>query len=62
MLAGWLADSVQEYADALIEVLTLHRSAPTKLVEIAGAARRSVTRFSDEEFSSAFRAAVARVL
>lgn len=46
---GWLADTPQEYAEALQAALS-----SSNLLGIAVAARKSVARFSDEEFSRGF--------
>ncbi len=59
---GWLADTKEEYAAAIVEVLTAHEKQPQKIAAVVLAARQSVTRFSDDEFSLLFKAAFTPLL
>lgn len=52
---GFLADSEDGYAAAMENILAL---APSARLEIRRNARRSVERFSDQEFEASFLAAV----
>ncbi len=54
---GWLADTPVEYAEAMAAALSSH-----SLNAITAAARKSVTRFSDEEFSAGFLRAMGPVV
>jgi alpha-1,2-mannosyltransferase len=55
---GWLAASAEEYADCMAEILDMATSKPRRLEAIVKAARASVARFSDKEFSKSFLGAV----
>ncbi len=57
--AGWLADTAEEYAVAMADVLRM--PAPT-LLDITARARLSVARFSDDKFQQAFIAAMLPLL
>ena len=59
---GWLADSAEEYASAMAEVLQLQRANPGTLQAITARARASVARFSDEEFAAGFAKAMQPLL
>ncbi|CAA3028127.1 GDP-Man:Man(3) c(2)-PP-Dol alpha-1,2-mannosyltransferase-like [Olea europaea subsp. europaea] len=52
---GCLAQSVQEYADAIVKIITMPE--PERL-EMATAARRRALRFSEQRFSEDFKAAI----
>ncbi|KAL2927363.1 GDP-Man:Man(3)GlcNAc(2)-PP-Dol alpha-1 2-mannosyltransferase [Bienertia sinuspersici] len=56
---GFLAQSVDEYAEAIIEVLTMPESSR---LEIAAAARKRAARFSEEKFYENFKASVQPIL
>ncbi|KAM7380008.1 hypothetical protein PAMP_003337 [Pampus punctatissimus] len=56
---GFLADSEDSYAAAMETILTL---SPVDRLEIRRNARRSVERFSDQEFEACFLAAVESVM
>lgn len=56
---GFLAQSVDEYAEAILEVLTMPE---TKRLEMAAAARKRAGRFSEQKFYEDFKAAVRPIL
>lgn len=56
---GFLAQTVEEYADAILKIL---RMPETKRLEMAAAARRRAGRFSEQRFYEDFKAAVRPIL
>ncbi|KAF4363465.1 hypothetical protein F8388_016593 [Cannabis sativa] len=56
---GFLARSVDEYADAIINVIEMPE---TKRLEMASAARRRASRFSEQRFYEDFKAAFRPIL
>ncbi|CAA3031293.1 GDP-Man:Man(3) c(2)-PP-Dol alpha-1,2-mannosyltransferase [Olea europaea subsp. europaea] len=56
---GFLAQSVQDYADAILKIMTMPE--PERL-EMAAAARRRALRFSEQRFSEDFKAAIRPIL
>ncbi|KNA23307.1 hypothetical protein SOVF_026040 [Spinacia oleracea] len=56
---GFLAESLDEYAEAILEVLTMPE---TKRLEIAAAARKQAGRFSEQKFYEDFKASVRPIL
>ncbi|KAK2982509.1 hypothetical protein RJ640_026352 [Escallonia rubra] len=56
---GFLAQSVQEYADAILKII---RMSETERLEMAMAARRRASRFSEQRFYEDFKAAVQPIL
>ena len=56
---GFLARSVEEYADAILTVL---RMSETERLEMAAAARRRASRFSGQRFYEDFKAAIRTVM
>jgi alpha-1,2-mannosyltransferase len=56
---GFLAKSIDEYADAIIEICSMKES---KRFEMADAARRRSTKFSEQRFYDDFKAAVRPIL
>ncbi|CAK9135803.1 unnamed protein product [Ilex paraguariensis] len=56
---GFLAQNVEEYADAIVKVITMPE---TERLEMAAAARRQADRFSEQRFYEDFKASVRPVL
>lgn len=56
---GFLAQTVEEYADA---ILTILRMPETKRLDMAAAARRRAGSFSEQRFYGDFKAAVRPIL
>ncbi|KAI3914988.1 hypothetical protein MKW98_020535 [Papaver atlanticum] len=56
---GFLAQNVEEYADAILQLLEM---SDAKRLEMADAARRRSRRFSEERFYDDFKAAISPVL
>lgn len=56
---GFLAQTVEEYADAILRVL---RMPETERLKMAAAARKRASRFSEQRFYEDFKAAVRLVL
>ncbi|KAK3042889.1 hypothetical protein RJ639_001162 [Escallonia herrerae] len=56
---GFLAQSVQEYADAILKII---RMSEAERLEMATAARRRASRFSEQRFYEDFKAAVQPIL
>ncbi|XP_022854574.1 GDP-Man:Man(3)GlcNAc(2)-PP-Dol alpha-1,2-mannosyltransferase-like isoform X2 [Olea europaea var. sylvestris] len=56
---GFLAQSVQDYADAILKIMTMPE---TERLEMAAAARRRALRFSKRRFSEDFKAAIRPIL
>ncbi|KAL2526615.1 GDP-Man:Man(3)GlcNAc(2)-PP-Dol alpha-1 [Abeliophyllum distichum] len=56
---GFLAQSMQEYADAILKIIRMPE--PERL-EMAAAARRRAVRFSEQRFSEDFKAAIRPIL
>lgn len=56
---GFLAQSVTEYADAILQICKMTEN---ERLEMAGAARRRACRFSEQRFYEDFKAAVRPIL
>lgn len=56
---GFLADDVATYTDAMERILAMP---PATRLEIRRNARRSVARFSDQEFEASFLSAIESVM
>ena len=56
---GFLAQNVEEYADAILKILKMPE---TERVKMAAAARRRAGRFSEQRFYEDFKAAVRQIL
>ena len=56
---GFLAQTEEEYSEAIVEVLTMPE---TKRLEMAAAARKRAGRFSEQKFYNDFKAAVRPIL
>lgn len=56
---GFLAKTVEEYADAIIEICSMKES---ERFEMADAARRRSAKFSEQRFYDDFKAAVRPIL
>lgn len=57
--SGFLAQSLEEYADAIINILRMPAS---QRLEMAAAARKRASHFSEERFYQDFKTAVRPVL
>ncbi|KAL2336179.1 hypothetical protein Fmac_010625 [Flemingia macrophylla] len=57
--AGFLACTVEEYADAMVRIVTMSEM---ERLEMAAAARRRATRFSEQRFYDDFKAAIHPIL
>jgi hypothetical protein len=57
--AGYLCSTVEEYAAAIAEVLSMDQ---VYRLRVAGAARRRAVRFSEQRFKADFLAAVRRLV
>ena len=56
---GFLARTVDEYADAILSVI---RMPETERLKMAAAARRRAARFSEQRFYEDFKAAISPIL
>lgn len=56
---GFLAETVEEYSDAILKILRMSES---EKHEIAAAARRRASRFSEQRFYQDFRAAIRPII
>lgn len=56
---GFLAQTVQEYADSIVKVVKMPE---TERLEMAAAARRRSSRYSEQRFFEDFKAAVGIIL
>ena len=56
---GFLAQSVEEYADAILKILRMPES---ERLKIAAAARRRANRFSEQRFYDDLKAAIRPII
>lgn len=56
---GFLARTIDEYADAILKVVTMPEA---ERLEIAGAARRRAARFSEQIFYEDIKTAIRQIL
>ncbi|GMP23458.1 hypothetical protein CsSME_00001049 [Camellia sinensis var. sinensis] len=56
---GFLAQNVEEYADAILKVLSMPE---TERLKMAAAARRRAGRFSEQRFYEDFKSAIRPIL
>lgn len=56
---GFLAQTVEEYADAILKILSMPE---TERLKMAAAARRRACKFSEQRFYEDFKAAVRPIL
>lgn len=56
---GFLAQNAEEYADAIVKIISMPE---TERLEMAAAARRRATRFSEQRFYEDFKAAIRPIL
>lgn len=56
---GYLAHNVEEYADAILKII---RMPETERLEMAAAARKRASRFSEQRFDEDFKAAVGPII
>lgn len=56
---GFLAQTVEEFADGILKILRMSES---EKHEMAGAARRRASRFSEQRFYEDFKAAIRPIL
>lgn len=56
---GFLAETVEEYADAILKVIRMPESERLRMAE---AARQRASRFSEQRFYEDFKAAIHQVM